>query len=92
MTFIYENFKNEVKNARKFNRYAKDEMAYYEIVARFNDNTIKNAVQIKDEELENFKSDYWPSLEETRKWNDYDLSNYIIKSYKDFITDRNTHR
>jgi hypothetical protein len=84
MTFIYENFKSEVINARKFNRYAKDEMAYYEIAARFNDYVIKNIVPIKDEELEGFKSDFWPALEQVRSWNDYDMDNYIRKSYHAF--------
>ncbi|MDB5136839.1 MAG: hypothetical protein JWP37_3442 [Mucilaginibacter sp.] len=84
MTFIYENFKSEVINARKFNKYAKNEMAYYEIAARFNDYVIKNIVPIKDEELDDFKSDFWPALEQVSSWNDYDMDNYIRKSYLDF--------
>jgi hypothetical protein len=84
MTFIYENFKSEVKDARKFNRYAAKELAYYEIAARFNDHTIKNAIPIKEEELDDFKSDYWPAVEQIRSWNDYDLSAYIVRSYQDF--------
>jgi hypothetical protein len=87
MTFIYENFKSEVINARKFNRHAANELAYYEIASRFNDRTIKNAIPIKDKELEEFKSDYWPSLKQVRSWNDYDLSTYIIGSYRDFKTE-----
>jgi hypothetical protein len=84
MTFIYENFKSEVKDARRFNRYAKKESAYYEISARFNAQNIKNVIPIKNDELEHFESDYWPALEQIRKWNDYDLINYIITSYQDF--------
>ncbi|WP_426670403.1 hypothetical protein ACPPVU_03985 [Mucilaginibacter sp. McL0603] len=84
MTFIYENFKSEVKDARRFNRYAKKESAYYEISARFNAQNIKSVIPIKNDELEDFESDYWPALEQIRKWNDYDLVNYIIASYRDF--------
>jgi hypothetical protein len=84
MTFIYENFKSEVKDARRFNRYAKKETAYYEISVQFNAQNIKSAIPIKDDELEDFESDYWPTLEQIRKWNDYDLVNYIITSYQDF--------
>jgi hypothetical protein len=84
MTFIYENFKSEVINARKFNRYAKNEMAYYEIASRFNDISIKSSIPIKDDELEDFKAAYWPPLEQVKSWNDYDLSRYIIRSYQDF--------
>jgi hypothetical protein len=84
MTFIYENFKSEVKDARRFNRYAKKESAYYEISARFNAQSIKSVILIKDDELEEFESNYWPTPEQIRKWNDYDLINYIIASYQDF--------
>jgi hypothetical protein len=84
MTFIYENFKSEVKDARKFNRYAKKETAYHEISTRFNAQRIKSVIPIKNNELEDFATDYWPTLEQIRRWNDYDLINYIITSYQDF--------
>jgi len=89
MTFIYENFKSEVKDARKFNRYAKNEMTYYEIAARFNDQSIKSAIPIKDGDLEEFKSYYWPSVQQIHSWNDYDLNKYIERSYRDFIKKKN---
>lgn len=92
MTFIYENFKSEVINARKFNRYAKNEMAYCEIAARFNDMSIKSSIPIKDDELEDFKATYWPSLEQVKSWNDYDLSRYIIRSYQDFKKNKSSSR
>ncbi len=92
MTFIYENFKSEVKDARKFNRYAKKETAYYEISARFNAENIKSIIPIKNEELEEFESDYWPTLEQIRKWNDYDLINYIIFSYQDYRKKKKINR
>jgi len=84
MTFIYENFKSEVINARKFNKFAKNEIAYYEVAARFTDETIKKNIPINNNDLEDFKAHYWPSVGELRSWNDYDLANYIIKSYQDF--------
>lgn len=84
MTFIYENFKSEVINARRFKRIAKDERAYYEINTRFNQNTIKKVVPIADNEIDGFEEAYWPSLSQIRNWNDYDLDNYIIHSYSDF--------
>ena len=84
MTFIYENFKSEVINARKFNRFAKNEMAYYEIAARFTDEVIKRNVPINQNDLEDFNADYWPTVGQMRGWNDYDLANYIVRSYQDF--------
>lgn len=81
MTFIYENFKSEVIDARRFNRYAKRELAYYKVAERFNDAAIKKVVPIKDEELEDFELDYFPTLAQINAWNDYDLINYIKNSY-----------
>lgn len=84
MTFIYENFKKEVKNARKFKKYAQMVLDDNKITQRFNNLSIKVLVDIKDSELDSFKMDYTPSLEQITSWNDYDLNNYIIKSYKNF--------
>jgi hypothetical protein len=84
MTFIYENFKSEVINARKFKKYAKREVDSYEVSARFNDDLIKSNVPIKEADLFSFKLKYQPSLAQIRVWNDYDLINYIKCSYLDF--------
>lgn len=84
MTFIYENFKKEVKNARKFKKYAKRELDNNKITQRFNDLSIKALVNIKDSELYSFKVTYMLSLEQIGAWNDYDLNQYIIKSYNEF--------
>ncbi|MBS1521975.1 MAG: hypothetical protein JST50_13320 [Bacteroidetes bacterium] len=89
MTFIYENFKSEVINARKFNRFAKNEIAYYEVAARFTDELIKKNISINGNELEEFKTYYWPTTEQIHNWNDYDLVTYIIKSYQEFEKNKN---
>lgn len=85
MTFIYENFKSEVIDARRFNKYAKRELAFYKVSARFNDVVIEKIVPIKNEELEDFELDYFPTLAQINAWNDYDLINYIKNSYTDFM-------
>jgi hypothetical protein len=87
MTFIYENFKSEVIDARRFNRYARRELAYYKVTERFNDAAIKKIVPINDAELEDFELDYFPSLVQINSWNDYDLINYIKSSFADFKND-----
>lgn len=89
MTFIYENFKSEVINARKFNRFARNELACYEVAAPFTDDMIKKSVPINTDELEDFKTCYWPTVEQLNGWNDYDLANYIIKSYQEFRKTKN---
>src|SRR5690606_38729812 len=49
-----------------------------------NDCYIKSIHPIKDDELADFKSAYWSTVEPIKRWNDYDLINYIKKSYQEF--------
>jgi len=84
MTFIYENFKSEVIDARRFNRYARRELASYKVSERFNDAAIKKVVPIRDTELEDFELTYFPTLAQINSWNDYELINYIKGAYGDF--------
>jgi hypothetical protein len=88
MTFIYENFKSEKIFARRFGKYAARELAANEVDARFNNEKIKKAVPIKDNELEDFELAYSPSVEQLRKMSDYDLINYIRNCYQDFVKKR----
>ena len=84
MTFIYENFKSEVRDARRFNRFAKRELTAYEINKRFNDSFIKQVVPIKANEIDDFRTDYNPTMLQLNSMNDYDLINYIRSSYQDY--------
>lgn len=84
MTFIYENFKSEVKDARRFNRFARKEIAAGKIAERFNNTMLKKAVQINDNDLEDFKGTYLPTIQQLNAWSDFDLLNYIRSSYTDF--------
>jgi hypothetical protein len=84
MTFIYENFKSEVKDARRFNRYAHKELAASKVSARFNDESIKRVIPITDNELESFELEYMPTLKQIDEMNDYDLIIYIKDSYENF--------
>jgi hypothetical protein len=88
MTFIYENFKSEKIFARRFSKYATRELAANEVDARFNNEKIKKAVPIKDNELEDFELTYSPSVEQLRRMSDYDLINYIRNCYKDFTKNK----
>ncbi len=84
MTFIYENFKSEVKEARKFKKFANNSLNSLEITKRWNNENIKANTPITDNELDEFRNDYWPSLAQIRRWSDYDLISYIKASYQDF--------
>jgi hypothetical protein len=84
MTFIYENFKSEVIEARRFNRFARRELEASAVSARFNNSTIKAAIPIKDSEIEHFKLAYFPTMAQVNGWNDYDLINYIKAAFSNF--------
>lgn len=84
MTFIYENFKSEVKQARRFNRFAKREITAYEITRRFNDSLIKSVVPLNVNEIDDFRADYAPTLQQLNAMSDYDLFIYIRNSYEDY--------
>lgn len=84
MTFIYENFKGEVINARKFNKLAKAETDNYDISARFNEAIIKKNVAIRENEILDFKSKYRPSVQQARVYSDYEMIDYIKKCYEEW--------
>lgn len=85
MTFIYENFKSEVIEARRFNKYASRELASYKISERYNNILIKNTIpEIQDNEVDDFKWHYMPTLAQLDKMSDYDIIIYIRKNYADF--------
>ncbi len=86
LTFFHELLGRDGRNARRFSRFAQSEGDYYEVAGSFNDYTIKKVIPIKDEELSDFKKAYWPSVEQVRTWKDFDLFDYIKKSYSKFLT------
>lgn len=83
-TFFYELLSKDGRRARRFGEFAQSEADYYEVAARFNDYNIRRITSISDEELPDFKSAYWPSAEQMRNWNEFDLLHYIKTSYIKF--------
>ena len=84
VTFFYELFSKDAKRVRRLNKLAARENEYEEVERRFNNAFIKKAVPITDVEIADFKTAYWPKVVELRSWSDYDLFNYVKKSYESF--------
>lgn len=84
LTYLYETFSQDGKRARRLGEFIARESDYTEVASRFNKEKIKLLVPIKDEDLEEFKTTYWPKNEELRKWGDYDLHSYIKRSFEEF--------
>ena len=84
LTFLYERFGKEGKQARKFNQFAKSEIEHSEVANRFNETIIKSIINIADNELVEFKAAYSPTSAQLGIWTDFDLYNYIKESYSEF--------
>lgn len=84
LTYLYEAFSQDGKRARRLGQFIARESDYTEVASRFNKEKIKLLIPIRDEDMEEFKSAYWPKTEDIRKWGDYDLQNYIKKSFEEF--------
>ena len=72
------------KQARRFRKYSKAELEQSEVDRKFTRKLIKQVVDIKDDKIHLFMDNYRPSYEDVKHWNDYDMINYIKKSYKNF--------
>lgn len=88
MTFIYENFKSEVINARRFKRSAIRDIEGQEINMRFNEQIIQRNTPLDSAQAGYFVIRYWPSIQQVRSWSDYDMVQYIKRSYQDFISEK----
>lgn len=82
--YLYESFSKSGREARRLGAYIERESDYNEVAKRFGKEKIRAAVPIREEDIEEFKSAYWPKNEDVRKWTDYDLHNYIRKSFEEF--------
>jgi len=83
-TAIYELFGKTPKNARRFGKYADNEIKQSQIDQYFNNTTVQNNTDLRGENLEKFMIDYRPEYEKAQNWNSYDYIKYIRESAKKF--------
>ncbi|WP_169316186.1 hypothetical protein [Mucilaginibacter paludis] len=81
---LYDLLGGGPKHARRFQRYSSSELENAEVDKRFNKSIVGKITGLKDEELTKFVESYKPSYPDLKGWNDYDLINYIKKSFKDY--------
>lgn len=81
---IYNLFGSEPKNARRFSRYADNEIKQSQIDVYFNATIITNNSNLTGKNLEKFMLDYRPAFEKAQYWNSYDYIKYIKESSKKF--------
>jgi len=81
---IYNLFGKDPKNARRFGRYADNEIKQSQIDVYFNQSIIKNNTELRGDTLERYMLDCRPAFDKAQYWNSYDYIKYIKESSKNF--------
>ncbi len=90
LTGFYELFSSSANRARKFTAYTKEELEHQQVAKRYNKAIITKVTGVTDDkELEGFMDAFNPAYEDVKLWSDYDLVNYIKKSYAYYKNNRN---
>ncbi|KQN39069.1 hypothetical protein ASE92_01240 [Pedobacter sp. Leaf41] len=81
---LYNLFGKDPKNARRFGRYADNEIKQSQIDVYFNQSIIKNNTELRGDTLERYMLDCRPAFDKAQYWNSYDYIKYIKESSKKF--------
>ncbi|WP_431293794.1 hypothetical protein [Pedobacter sp. P26] len=81
---LYNLFGTDPKNARRFGRYADNEIKQSQIDVYFNQSMIKNNTELRGDTLEKYMLNCRPEFDKARYWNSYDYIKYIKESSKKF--------
>ncbi|WP_443937640.1 hypothetical protein [Pedobacter sp. MW01-1-1] len=81
---LYNLIGKDPKNARRFSRYADNELKQSEIDVYFNATIIKNNTDLDGEKLEKYMLNCRPDYDKAQYWNSYDYIKYIKESSKKF--------
>ena len=87
ITSLYELFGRTPRNARRFHNYMERELAETEVDRKFSRTKIQELTGLSDDDLTNFMFWYRPTAEKTQYWGDYDITAYIVQSFKQFDRD-----
>lgn len=81
---LYNLVGKDPKNARRFGRYADNEIKQSQIDVYFNQSMIKNNTELRGDTLEKYMLNCRPEFEKAQYWNSYDYIKYIKESSKNF--------
>ncbi|RZL32286.1 MAG: hypothetical protein EOO96_14410 [Pedobacter sp.] len=81
---LYNLVGKDPKNARRFSRYADNEIKQSQIDVYFNPSIIKNNTTLRGDTLENYMINYRPDFQKAQHWNSYDYIKYIKESSKKY--------
>lgn len=81
-TALYNLFGREAKNMKRFEKFMDRELEEIAIDRIFNKTIVSQTTGLIEKDLQNFMEIYRPSHVQATRWGQYDLLNYITKSFK----------
>lgn len=87
ITSLYELLGRTPRNARRFNNYMEKELAETDVDRKFSRGKIQELTGLDGDDLTNFMIWYRPSYEKAQYWGEYDITAYIVQSFKQFDRD-----
>lgn len=81
---LYSVFGKDAKDARHFAAVSKKDMEAAADAKKYNKAIVKRVTNLPDEELQRFMDAYTPLHEDLLKWGDYEVIEYIKRSYKSY--------
>ena len=81
-TALYNLFGKEAKNAKRFEKYMNMELEATKIDRVFNKAVVSRVTKLEGDELQSFMDRYRPSYSSVERWGEYELLDYINRSFK----------
>lgn len=84
ITSIYERFSRSGRQARRFRNFLESESQALVVDRIFATHRISALTGLTDADLLNFSQIYRPTYAEVQYWNEYDVTHYILESFREF--------
>ena len=81
-TALYNLFGREAKNMKRFEKFMDRELEEIELDKIFSKTAVTKATGLEGQALINFMEMYRPNYQVAKSWGQYDLVNYITRSFK----------
>jgi len=90
LTGLYEMFGKGPEQAKKFRQFTREELEREAVSKRYTRKLVQQVTNMPESEVKDFMLAFTPSYEDIQSWNDYDIINYIKRSYEYFQSNKNS--
>ncbi len=90
LTGLYEMFGKGPEQAKKFRQFTREELEREAVSKRYTRKLVQQVTNMPESEVKDFMLAFTPSYEDIQNWNDYDIINYIKRSYEYFQSNKNS--